>query len=263
MNTFLFSKKTSSKLCLWMSFFWFGHVKSQIVYTDIPDATPSASYYLDLNNDEIDDFLIQFDENNSIVCKALHKNSFAGNFSGGLHLPWALSSSQPICDTTKTWYDSSTLGTLIMGTSFGHWIGQTNKYLALKLMVGSSTYYGWARLDIATSSFTIKDYAYQSTSNSCILTGQTQLSAQNSAPEKLFLIFPNPVQINAQIQFHSFLKSASLKVFNSAGKLVTKMEDISGSNCKLNATNLPNGMYYCQISENNEIIGSVKISILK
>ena len=45
--------------CILMVIFVHSPLYSQIIYTDIPDATPNATYPLDLNNDTIVDFLIQ------------------------------------------------------------------------------------------------------------------------------------------------------------------------------------------------------------
>jgi len=40
---------------------------SQIIYTDIPDATPNATYSLDLNNDTVVDFIIYFGGSGSTI----------------------------------------------------------------------------------------------------------------------------------------------------------------------------------------------------
>lgn len=85
---------------------------SQIIYTDILDATPNATYALDLNNDTIVDFLIQFDSSNKVICIPQNNNAYLGNYVGGVHLPWALSASNSICDTLTTWYDSKNPGTI-------------------------------------------------------------------------------------------------------------------------------------------------------
>jgi len=146
------------------------NLHAQIIYTDIPDETPNATYPLDLNNDNIVDFIIQFGGSGSmigVICSPQNNNAYAGNFVGGAHLPWALSASNNICDTLSTWYDANNPGTMGMGANIGYWSSATNKYLALKLIVGTNTYYGWARFDLLaiSSSFTIKDYAYNSTPN--------------------------------------------------------------------------------------------------
>ena len=70
---------------------------SQVIYTDIiPDAIPSASYSLDLNNDSISDFYISLGQV-GIKCFPENNNAYSGEFARGSHLPWALSASQNIC----------------------------------------------------------------------------------------------------------------------------------------------------------------------
>ena len=53
--------KALSILGLFVMCFITNRLEAQIIYTDIPDDTPNATYPLDLNNDNIVDFLIQFD----------------------------------------------------------------------------------------------------------------------------------------------------------------------------------------------------------
>ena len=67
------------------------------------------------------------------MCKPQNNNAYSGSFVGGVHLPWALSASINICDTSATWYDANNPGIMSWGTSIGYWAGESNKYLALKL----------------------------------------------------------------------------------------------------------------------------------
>ncbi|MEI7580063.1 MAG: hypothetical protein WCJ58_08615, partial [bacterium] len=142
----IFLKKVTSLCCLLILFFFNSRLYSQIIYTDIPDATPNATYPLDLNNDSIVDFMIQFGGSAGtvgVMCYPQNNNAYSGDFVSGEHLPWALSTSNTICDSLATWYDSSNIGTMGLGASIGYWPGATDKYLALKLIVGPNTYYGW------------------------------------------------------------------------------------------------------------------------
>jgi hypothetical protein len=105
------------------------------------------------------------------------------------------------------------------GTSTGNWLGATNKYLALKLIVGTNTYYGWARLDFLfiSGSFTIKDYAYESTPNACIQSGQTVLGNNKNTSKPIFSIFPNPFISSTTIASIGNHKNATLTIYNSYG----------------------------------------------
>ncbi|NVO03031.1 MAG: T9SS type A sorting domain-containing protein [Bacteroidetes bacterium] len=260
----IFLKKVASLCFLLILFFFNSRSYSQIIYTDIPDATPNATYPLDLNNDSIVDFLIQFDLGDKVMCKPQNNNAYSGNFIGGVYLPWALSTFASICDTLATWYDSNNSGTMAWGTSIGYWPGATNKYLALKLIVGTNTYYGWARIDIlATStSFTIKDYAYQSTPNACIQTGQTSSGISENSGSPTFSMFPNPFITSTTIQTIGDLKNATLTIYNSYGQTLKQVKNISGQTVSLSRDNLPSGLYFIRLIEENKIIAVEKLIII-
>ena len=236
---------------------------AQVKYTDIPDATPNATYPLDLNNDSIVDFLIQFELSEKLVCKPQNNNSYAGNFVGGNHLAWALAASSTICDSTATWYSADTNGVMTWGTSLGYWVGESNKYLAFKLRVDSQTYFGWARFDVAAtaSSFTIKDYAYQSSPNTCILAGQTATGMGESISKPVFSIFPNPFVSETTIELNANLKNACLTIYNAMGQPVQHVKNINGESYSLCREKLPSGVYYLQLTDENNFNALEKLII--
>ncbi len=261
-------KKKASLCCLLVLFIFSNRLYSQIIYTDVtPDATPNVTYPLDLNNDAIVDFMIQFGSSGGVatgvMCYPQNNNAYAGDFAGGLHLPWALSTSSAICASLTTWYDSNNPGTMGLGASTGYWPGATNKYLALKLVVGSNTYYGWARLDFLamSGSFTIKDYAYQSTPNTCIQPGQTVSGIDENTNKTISSIFPNPFISSTTIQTIANLKNASLTICNSYGQTVKQIKNISGQTVSLCRDNLSSGVYFIRLTEENKIIAVEKLII--
>lgn len=259
----LFQYKVSSICCFLILFVFINRPYSQIIYTDIPDATPNATYPLDLNNDNTIDFLIQFDLIDKVMCKPQNNNAYSGSFVSGVHLPWALSVSMSICDTLATWYNASNPGIMSWGTSTGYWAGETDKYLALKLIVGTNTYYGWARLDLipTSTSFTIKDYAYESTPNACIQSGQNRLSVNDDTVKNIISIFPNPFITSTTIQAVSNLKNATLTIYNSYGQTLKQIKNNSGKTISLLRNNLPSGVYFIRLTEEDKIIAVEKIII--
>lgn len=263
MKTKIIFLKKVAFLCLLILFTFNSRLYSQIIYTDIPDATPNATYPLDLNNDAIDDFLIQYDMA-GLMCKPQNNNAYAGDVVGGVHLPWAMSQGNSICDTLSTWYDASNPGTMALGTSTGHWVGATDKYLALKLIVGTNTYYGWARLDMlfSSASFTIKDYAYESSPNTCIQAGQTALGIHKNTSKPISSISPNPFVSSTTIQTINNLKNASLTVCNSYGQTVKQVNNILGQTVSVSCDNLPSGLYFLQLIEENKIIAVEKLIVI-
>lgn len=74
-------------------------------------------------------------------------------------------------------------------------------------------------------------------------------------------IFPNPFSTNTTIQSDKFLKNASLIVYNSIGHLVKRIDKISGQTFIFYRENLPNGLYFIHIKQDNKIIATNKLVI--
>jgi hypothetical protein len=256
-------------ICFFMIMFvCHGALDAQIIYTDIPDATPNATYPLDLNNDTIVDFMIHFGASAGsgigVQCSPLNNNAYAGEFVDGVFLPWSLSSATPICAALTTWYNASHSGTMGLGSNTGYWPGAINKYLALKLLVGTNTYYGWARFDVLdmSGSFTIKDYAYESTPNGCIESGQTVLGRNETTTKNTFSIFPNPFRTSTTIQTIAPLKKATLTICNSFGQKVQQVHHFSGQTVSLSRDHLPSGLYFIQLTVENKSIAVAKVILI-
>lgn len=240
---------------------------AQIIYTDIiPDATPNASYSLDLNNDSIVDFLIQFGGSSGMIgvmCYPQNYNAYSGDFVGGIYSPWALSAADAICDSSATWYDSNYPGTMGLGASIGFWPGATDKYLALKLIAGTNTYYGWARFDFLamSGSFTIKDYAYNSSPNDCIFAGQTITGFDELTNKNAFSIYPNPFISTTTIQTIGDFQNATVTIYDLLGKSLKQINNVSGMTVSLSRDDLPGGLYLLRLTEGNKIIAVEKLII--
>ena len=138
------------------------------------------------------------------------------------------------------------------------------KYLALKLTVGTNTYYGWARLDFLemSGSFTIKDYAYESTPNACIQAGRTTLGSTENGTTPIFSVFPNHFISSTTIQTIENLNNATLTIYNSYGKMVKQVTNISGQTATLTRENLSSGLYFIRLTEENKIIAAEKLIII-
>ncbi len=263
MNTKTSSLKTLISLLI--LFFVSATLHAQIVYTDIPDATPNATFSLDLNNDGNVDFMLYFGGSAGtagVLCSPQQNNAYAGNAVGGDYFAWALELSASICDSLDTWYGTNYPGTMALGANIGYWPGAIDRYLALKLIVGTNIYYGWVRLDVVptSTSFTVKDYAYQSTPNACIQAGQTTLGLTH-LNENAFSIFPNPFTSSTTIQTMGNLNNATLVVSNAYGQTVKRVENISGQSVSLSRDDLPIGLYFIELTDENTIIAFEKMLI--
>jgi len=256
-------RKNALPFVFLISLFLSNRLDAQIIYTDIPDATPNATYPLDLNNDNIVDFLIQFDLGDKLMCKPQNDNAYSGYYFDNVYLPWANPTNTSICDTLTTWYDTMNPGTMASGTNMGYWIGATDKFLALKLIVGSEIYYGWARLDVTASStsFTIKDYAYESTPNKCILSGQTKLGLNKNLNHTVLAIFPNPCNSKTTIKTTNNFKNTTITIQNTYGKIVKQLKNITDQTISLSIDNIPSGLYFIALQENNKVIAVEKLII--
>jgi hypothetical protein len=153
---------------------------------------------------------------------------------------------------------------MVLGTSIGYWPAATDKYLALKLIVGTNTYYGWARFDVVatSSSLTIKDYAYESSPNVCIQSGQSILGVNENSINNRFSIFPNPLISETTIETSYDLKNASLTLYNAYGQAIKQVNNISGQTLSLSRDNLPSGLYLIRLTEENMIIAEDKLLII-
>ncbi len=186
---------------------------SPIVYTDlIPDDTlrvfsrnTVSTYHLDLNHDGITDFDISISMYGahcstepppySVIINSFVSRSGANSFGDSSLIVGLRKFISPLITGRKinqdliTWTGNSS-GTLQSSVSCNNpyprlWSGATDKYLALRLVVGSSVYFGWLRLEAGylkngysytnlNSYIIIKDYAYNSIPNQPILAGQTK-----------------------------------------------------------------------------------------
>jgi hypothetical protein len=184
---------------------------SPIVYTDInPDqkltCTPSSgrwnfcsnSYPLDLDNDGIIDYLITYsyeykfmgmegqrETKKYVIIKCNNQNTVAVDSV----YPLAMNANNIISpglnwksDSTRILNVYSQTCSLGCFTSYsGNWFSIIDKFLGLQFKKGGKIFYGWVRLDVSvsltpssTNSFTVKDYAYNSTPGQPILAGQTK-----------------------------------------------------------------------------------------
>ncbi len=240
-------------------------LSAQVIYTDIiPDYTPNASFGLDLNNDGIVDFTLQMASADQVMCFPHNSNAYAGELVAGGHLAWAMSLSENICHSLATWYDSGNPGTLGLGTNIGHWPGVTDRYLALKLVVESNTYYGWVRMDVyeTSSSFTIKDYAYEGLPDGCILAGQITTGInENTANNHAVVLFPNPFSTQAILKTDIPLQNATLTLMNSVGQTVAEIKNIFGPVVTISKNDLPGGLYLIRLTEGNNVITTDRVVI--
>jgi hypothetical protein len=241
----------------------FNPVYAQIIYTDIkPDTTIIApdnswgTYFIDLNNDGTDDFLLN--HHNSLSNDNYQKIEVGVQYEGAeilcdasiSHFPLCLSNGEVINSSSSTWFYPSTSMIHMNGNGAeGHWIGVTDKYLGVRLKVAGQWHYGWIRLDVPSNagSYTVKDYAYNSMPNQQIIAGNAGSTGIVEYPlinkDKTIAFFPNPTKGNFIVQIPN--ETGRVEVFNVYGIMEqTKFLDATGS-CNFELTT--KGIYFIQV----------------
>jgi hypothetical protein len=252
-------------------------ISGQIVYHDInPDTvlkTPAAyqpweTHDFDLNGDSKIDI--------SIIAAIVNYTSYSGwgfvanNLNGAIVSSYSsnikplktsnyIGASPGINNNWKSFGStSSSFGLLAAKNVFtssyssfyGLWIGETDKYLGIKILTNSNdTLYGWLRLDLNSNcdSLIVKDYAYNSLPNQGLYAGQTQVSGINQQSN-------NPAKIyyhsgNLHIQFSSTEK-VNLDIYQINGQKVFS-DNIEDDLYLKNLSFLSKGVYVVEIRCNN------------
>lgn len=235
-------------------------VNGQIVYTDIADFTGGGivDYGLDLNNDATVDFTIDASSDGSSLYFAVKlsagaaSNSFLGSAPSYIY-PFALSAGDPISSGQTSWFDASaSTGTLnfvscYFGSGGSNWCGVTDKFLGLRFQLAGNTHYGWARLDVSASgdSFTIKDYAYNTTPGEAINAGQTSLSVNEFDNNSIKV-----VALNKSIGLYNLPQATEYRVMDVSGKTVMNGTTV-GERYVIEANAIANGIYIVELSDSN------------
>ena len=74
-------------------------------------------------------------------------------------------------------------------------------------------------------------------------------------------LFPNPFSHHTTLQIDNLLKNATLTVYNLYGQIVKQMQNISGQTITLQRNDLPSGLYFISLTQDNKIIASDKLLV--
>lgn len=74
-------------------------------------------------------------------------------------------------------------------------------------------------------------------------------------------IFPNPFSTQTILKVSKFLNNASLIIYNSLGQQVKQMNNLQGQTITLQRDNLPSGIYFIQLIQDNKLITRDKLII--
>ncbi len=244
---------------------------AQVIYTNVdPDETYTTgnSYALDLDNDLTIDFNIDAINLNgtysgyNIVGDGIRVDALGSNsVMGGIGV--VLGQNYRFVDTIDLNQPVGSSGNFVTNSSFitgvvgaakgvlngfvplniGEWLGIYDKYMGFKFKSGANTYYGWARFDIAAdgTSFTIKDYAYNSLPGTTILTGEGGATGfiENEIDKLSIQVIDNIGTVNLN---NAKLKNGSLVITNIMGQIIDN-KNITENITQFSTENLVTGIY--------------------
>ncbi|MBE0641085.1 MAG: T9SS type A sorting domain-containing protein [Bacteroidales bacterium] len=231
-----------------------------IVYTDlVPDSTYSganADFLLDLNNDGVDDFNIQFTvgtASRSVRVLPSMGNEVLGSSGGAYFYPFVLNLNDPIGGGQTAWNGTINGGYLTLawlyttGGTYGNWFGATNKYMGLRFKIGTDWHYGWVRLDIPTdvSSMTVKDFAYEAIANTPIAAGATGATGLQALLPESIDIFAHERVLTVDLKDNS-IGNATLNLSSVNGQQVLNV-DLSSNRMQFGLSTLSRGIYLATI----------------
>ena len=263
-------------------------VNAQVIYTDvIPDRiidTTNSVYHLDLNNDGIIDYNINFTTGRMSGCRGGTQNSTAyyikvtpldsnevGTDATSPFYPKALLLDSLIDSAAFTWKNTSSqllaeklwhcitfnFRNFWVPYYVGNWNNASNKYLPLRLKMGSQVYYGWVRISIATgvTNATIFEYAYNSIPNAAIHAGQTVATGiiENSFASSLKL-FPNPASNHLTIALGSNNKNVDVSITDITGKIIYTTTASETQKIEVITEDFKEGIYVVQIQTKDFIV---------
>lgn len=242
-------------------------VNAQINYVDIQDVTvdtDSAHFDLDLNQDGDPDFRISqyLDFGNTGLLDAILVTPFdsvygrtAGEVQNTYNYPYNMMPGDSIGDDTNWLGNGETApGFLVFqydGTPYpnSNWKGPvTGGFLGLRILEDDGLHYGWLRLDVASDnrSFTVKDFAYNTTAEEALQAGEPTLSQLESILEDLTigqhaseLIFMKPESFD----------QVSVKILDVNGQA---LESFTWSDAeeRVSMAQHPHGMYIVEFEIN-------------
>lgn len=91
--------------------------------------------------------------------------------------------------------------------------------------------------------------------------GLTSIS-DNVTSENSVILSQNPFSTVTTLTLTTNVQNATQVIYDSSGKLVRQITTISGNTISIHRDNLPSGIYFFQLSENNKIIATQKLVII-
>jgi parallel beta-helix repeat protein len=113
--------------------------------------------------------------------------------------------------------------------------------------------------NVVCGSITLQPYTSKILINTNYICSTTGIDENNT--EKDVFIFPNPFSSTTTVQTDNVFKDATLIVYNLHGQQVKQIKNISGQTVTLKRDNLPMGLYFIHLTQDNKTITTDKLII--
>ncbi|MFP5470939.1 MAG: T9SS type A sorting domain-containing protein [Bacteroidia bacterium] len=245
------------------------NAEAAVVHTNVNTTFgPGDSYDLDLDNGGIMDF--SFKNNGTYYTSygvaALflmnpNFNGIIGSVGGyGYLYPLNIPSGSYIGSNYWTFYTNYSYGSLNWYGGYGNFIGVTAGFIGLQFDISGNTHYGWVRIscDATGGNWEVIDYAYESTPNVPIVTGDTGSVGVKENKIVDFSITSNDSEIMINLGSDAG-EISKVEIFTISGQQLNTITPNSSSATLANI--YPKGLYVVRITNNKGDIIRKKIML--
>lgn len=227
---------------------------------------------IDINGDGIADFQLSSGSylgsghppNCSFGCgiSGLNSNQIVIKNAPNLSLPNSIGDSMTMVrkfalnDTINSdlgWGDGNDISSYVCDTPVGPYYNlfiTSGGYIGARIFIKKDTLYGWIKIDsVSDSGFILRSFACQSLKTTGLNNINNPLGTN---------VFPNPAQDKITLSI-SIASTYNLSLTSILGQLITKKQ-FSGTKTELDVSDLPKGIYFVNIS-NDQVKGVKKVII--
>ena len=143
------------------------------------------------------------------------------------------------------------------GTTYSSWShNSTNNYVSV------SYYFTNRTLPSTSGTYTFESVYNGDTCRKYFKINCSSVGIQENKTAAASSIYPVPLITSATVLMDNALTNATLELYNSLGQKVKKVNNISGTTFKLDRDNLPAGLYFICITEDNRELIRNKLIII-
>lgn len=154
---------------------------------------------------------------------------------------------------------------IIASSTYTNWNGKSG-YIGFNFKINGNIHYGWFYVTVSNDgkSVTFKDYAYHSEAGKSLITKRPSNAAivsKNSNTKEQLLndlkVYPNPVSEELTLYLDEYYivedKNIEIKVFDTTGKILKKVENPIQNQIKFNVSSFKSGTYILEVRQGKNI----------